>query len=120
MPKPDAVKPGMTRGQPAPPCRVVIIQEGHRPLRPPPHQTRRLTRLVVAPHVENGSKTWKRFIIIKIQALKPSAVNLQSTWGNLGVTWVQHGVNLGVTWGQPGVIWGHLGLTWGQPVVNPW
>ena len=45
-------------------------------------------------------------MIIQLQVLKTSAVNPESTWGQLGVnsgsTWGQHGVNLGSTRGQPG------------------
>jgi hypothetical protein len=50
--------------------------------------------LVVAAQASwKGSKVWKRVVIFEHQALKPSAVDPRSKWG-------QHGVNMGATWGQ--------------------
>jgi len=70
----------------------------------------------VAPQDTTESRIRKRFIIFQLQAPKPSAVNLGSTWGqhglNMGSTWVSSAVNLRFTWGQPGV---NLGSTLGEP-----
>jgi hypothetical protein len=56
---------------------------------------------------EIRSKVWRKFITVKLQAPRPSAVVLGLTWGQPGVTmgsrWDQSGVGLGSTWVQTGV-----------------
>jgi hypothetical protein len=69
-----------------------------------------MVALDVTAQVEFESNVCKRFIIIQLQALKPSA-----EYFNPGPTRGQPGGNLGSTWGQPGV---NLGPTWGQPGVS--